>query len=78
MKIGKIDATCDFCHLPKKHVVTLTKGAKTKHYCSQECFEEAEGVATRIHDEVRKQVKEELLFLHKKICPNCKRRLWMG
>jgi len=47
----------------------------TKHYCSLECMREEMGVEEHIVQEVGSRTRQEYNWLHKQICPSCRRRI---
>lgn len=59
------------------HRVTLIRHGEESHlvtFCDADCMAEFLW-DTEIKDEIDRQVRKELNWLHKNVCPACKRRL---
>jgi hypothetical protein len=74
---------CDCCELPcegevfeERHFFAGQEDqVVTRHFCSMECREDHTGVTERNRQKVEREVRSELNFLHKLICPRCKERI---
>lgn len=75
----KLVDRCLHCRQPiKKERVTLSyqRGdvAQTDLFCSSDCMTEYLWDEA-IHERIDREVRKEINFLHKQICPSCRRRI---
>ena len=73
--------SCSHCDNPCEHeqyeVSHAFKGKEriTKTYCSLECLKEEMGIEEYITQQVESRTRAEFNWLHKQICPACRRRI---
>jgi hypothetical protein len=72
---------CSFCSKPCEHEQYevshsfTNKEPETKHFCSLTCLRDAMGIEEHIVQEVESRTRQEFNWLHKQVCPSCRRRI---
>lgn len=72
---------CSHCRLPCKHEqyeVSHTFSSKettVRIYCCLECMKEDMGIEEHIVQVVEDRTRQEFNWLHKQVCPACRRRI---
>ena len=72
---------CSHCAKPCEHEQYevshsfTNQEPKMKIYCSLECMREEMGIEEHIVQEVESRTRQEYNWLHKRICPACRRRI---